>query len=173
MGYGGKNTEYEFPPYAIRHTPYAIRFMKVILLKDVAGVGKRDGVMEVKDGYALNFLIPRGLAQEASSKNLAEHDKRQKTSEAEAQIQDAQFEKLAQALSADSIVMKVRMNESGHPYESISAKKIAGEIAKKYNQDIGERAVVLDEPIKRAGIFKVEIKLGRHRAVATIEVRAI
>ena len=147
--------------------------MKVILLKDVAGVGKRDGVMEVKDGYALNFLIPRGLAQEASSKNLAEHDKRQKTSEAQAQIHDAQFEKLAQALSADSIVMKVRMNESGHPYESISAKKIAGEIAKKYNQDIGERAVVLDEPIKRAGIFKVEIKLGRHRAVATIEVRAI
>ena len=147
--------------------------MRIILLKDVARVGRRDGVMEVKDGYALNFLIPRGLAQEASSKNLAEHDKRQKTSEAQAQIQDAQFEKLAQALSADKITLQVRVNESGHPYESISAKRIAGEIAKKYEQDIGERAVILDEPIKKSGIFKVEIKLGRRQAVATVEIKTI
>ena len=90
--------------------------MRVILLKDVGGVGKRDAVKEVKDGYALNFLIPRGLAQEASAGNLAEHDKRQKTSEARAQIQDVQFEKLAQALSADPIVMKVRANEKGRLY---------------------------------------------------------
>lgn len=147
--------------------------MKVILLKDVGGVGKRDTMKEVSDGYALNFLIPRGLAQEASAVNIAAHDKRQEISATQGEAQDAQFKELARALSADTITMKVRVNESGHLYESISAKKIAGEIAKKYNQEIGESAVVLNEPIKRAGVAKIEIKLGVHRAIATVEVLAI
>ncbi|MDO8552208.1 MAG: 50S ribosomal protein L9 [bacterium] len=146
--------------------------MRIILLKDVAKVGKRDETKEVADGYALNFLIPRGLAQEASTKNIAEHDKRQRISEITAQVQDAQFQELARKLSADKIALKVRVNESGHLYESISAKRIASEIAKKYNQDIGEGAVVLDEPIKRVGVAKIEIKLGVHRATATVEILA-
>lgn len=146
--------------------------MRVILLKDVGAVGKRDAIKEVADGYALNFLIPRGLAQEASAGNLAEHAKRQKTSETAAQVQDAQFQELARKLSADKISLKVRVNESGHLYESISAKRIASEISKKYNKDVGEDAVVLDEPIKRVGAAKIEIKLGVHRATATVEILA-
>lgn len=144
--------------------------MKVILLKDVGGVGKRDVVKEVADGYALNFLIPRGLAQEASAKNIAEHDKRQEISEITAQAQDAQFRELANKLSEDKISLKVRTNESGHLYESISAKRIASEIAKKYKQEIPESSVILDEPIKMAGEAKIEIKLGKYRAKATVEV---
>jgi large subunit ribosomal protein L9 len=147
--------------------------MQVILLKDIAGVGKRDSIKEVKDGYALNFLIPRGLVQEASARNVALHDKRQKLYAEKARTEDAQFEKLSQKISADKIVIKVRVNEAGHLYESISAKKIASEITKKYNREIGEGAVVLDEPIKGVGAAKIEIKLGRHRAVADVEVVAI
>jgi len=146
--------------------------MRVILLKDVGGVGKRDAVKEVKDGYALNFLIPRGLAQEASAGNLAEHDKRQKTSEARAQIQDVQFEKLAQALSADPIVMKVRANEKGRLYEHITSAKIAHEILNKYQCEIGDSVVSLEKPIKEVGIESVEIKLGGRRVIATIDVKA-
>jgi len=144
--------------------------MKVILLKDVAGVGKRDVIKDVADGYALNFLIARGLAQEASAKNMAEHDKRQKVSETIAQEQDAQFQELARNLSADKIILHVKANEAGHLYESISAKKIASEVTKKYKQEIGESAVILDEPIKQAGERSVEIKLGKYRAIVTVEV---
>ena len=147
--------------------------MKVILLKDVAGVGRRDVIKEVADGYALNFLIARGLAQEASVKNIAEHDKRQRISEATAQTRDAQFQELARHISEDKIVLKVRANESGHLYESISAKRIASEISKKYKQEVGESAVILNEPIKRAGVAKIEIKLGKHRVIATVEVKAM
>ncbi|MCR4280937.1 MAG: 50S ribosomal protein L9 [Candidatus Kaiserbacteria bacterium] len=146
--------------------------MRVILLKDVATVGRRDQIKEVADGYAINFLIARGLAQEASAKNIAEHDKRQKISEITAQAQDAQFQELARKLAEDKISLKVKMNESGHLYESISAKRIANEITKKYKHDIGESAVMLDEPIKGAGEAKIEIKLGRHRATATVEILA-
>ena len=147
--------------------------MKVILLRDVAAVGKRDAVKEVADGYALNFLIPRGLAQEASAKNTAEHDKRQKISEITAQAQDAQFQELARKLSEDKISLKVKANEFGHLYESISAKRIASEITKKYKQAISDNSVILDEPIKKAGEAKIEIRLGRHQATTTVEVVAI
>ena len=67
----------------------------------------------------------------------------------------------------------MRANESGHLYESISAKRIASEISKKYKQEVGESAVILNEPIKRAGEAKIEIKLGLHRATATVEVVAV
>lgn len=147
--------------------------MRVILLKDVAGVGRRDQIKEVADGYAINFLIARGLAQEASAKNIAEHDKRQKISEITAQAQDAQFQELARKLSEEKISLKVKVNESGHLYESISAKRIASEITKKYKQEISESSVLLNEPIKRAGETKIEIKLGVHRATTTVEVTAI
>ncbi len=147
--------------------------MHIILLKDVAGVGKRDAIKDVKDGYAINFLIPRGLAQEASARNIALHDKRQKLHEEEARTEDAQFKELSQKISADKIVIKVRVNESGRPYENISAKRIASEIARKYKLDISESSIVLGEPIKGIGAAKIEIKLGRHRAVADVEVVAV
>ncbi|MDO8561747.1 MAG: 50S ribosomal protein L9 [bacterium] len=147
--------------------------MKVILLKDVARVGKRDVIKEVSDGYALNFLIPQGLAQEASAKNIAKYDKRQKIHEVQTLTEDTKSKELAQKLSEDKITMKVRVNESGHLYESISAKRIASEITRKYKQEISESAVILDEPIKKAGEAKVEIKLGVHRAIATVEVVAV
>ncbi|MDO8521946.1 MAG: 50S ribosomal protein L9 [bacterium] len=144
--------------------------MKVILLKDVGGVGKKDQMKEVADGYALNFLIARGLAQEASVKNIAEHDKRQKVSETIAQEQDAQFQELARNLSADKIILRVKANKTGHLYESISAKKIASEITRKYKQEISDSSVILDEPIKQAGERSVEIKLGKYRAIVTVKV---
>ena len=84
-------------------TPYTIRAMKVILLKDVGGVGKRDVIKEVADGYALNFLIPRGLAEEASVENLRESEKRRKIFENAKREKEARFALLAKQLANEKL----------------------------------------------------------------------
>lgn len=172
MEYGGKLWSSGIL-YAIRDTPYAIRAMKVILLKDVGGVGKRDETKEVADGYALNFLIPRGLAQEAIASNFKASEGRKAARKAETETRKAEFERLAEKLAAEKITLKVRANEKGHLYEHVTAAKIVHEILRKYKCEIGERAVILENPIKEAKTEKVEIKLGNQRAIATIEVVAV
>ncbi|MEK7107033.1 MAG: 50S ribosomal protein L9 [Patescibacteria group bacterium] len=147
--------------------------MRVILLKDVGGVGKRDSTVTVADGYALNFLIPRGLAQEAIASNLKESDARKTARQANAQARDAEFKQLAEKLSKENIVLKMRANEKGHLYEHVTAAKIAQEILNKYKCEIGEEAISLKKPIREVRSEKVEIKLGEHRAAATIEVVAV
>ena len=153
-------------------TPYTIRAMKVILLKDVGGVGKRDVIKEVADGYALNFLIPRGLAEEASVENLRESEKRRKIFENAKREKEARFALLAKQLANEKITIRVMVNKQGHLYEHITVAKIANEILKKYQCEIG-RGSYFGKPIKEIGIEKVEIKLGEVRAIATVEVKAI
>lgn len=147
--------------------------MKIILLKDVGGVGKRDETKEVADGYALNFLIPRGLAHEAIASNLKASEGRKSARKAETETRDAEFKRLAEKLSEERIILKVRANEKGHLYEHVTAAKIAHEILNKYKYEIGERAIILENPIKEAKTEKVQIKLGERQVVATVEVIAI
>ncbi len=147
--------------------------MQVILLKDVAKVGKRDSIVNVADGYALNFLIPRGLAQEAIASNLKESEARKTARQASVQARGAQFERLAKKLAEEKISLKVRANEKGHLYEHVTAEKIANEILNKYQCEVGEGAVLLKEPIREVKTENVEIKLGEHQVIATIEVKAI
>lgn len=147
--------------------------MRIILLKDIGGVGKRDVIKEVADGYALNFLIPRGLAQEASEDNLKKHDLRRQISENESREKDIKFANLASRLASEKITIQVRANEQGHLYEHITAPKIANEITNKYKIEIAGDMVILEKPIGEAGVEKVEIKLGAHRVMAMIEVNAV
>lgn len=146
--------------------------MKVILLKDVAKVGKRDAIVDVSDGYALNFLIPRGLAHEAIPTNLKASDGRKAAQRAVAETRDAEFKQLAGKLSKEKITLKVRANDKGHLYEHVTAAKIAHEILNTYKCEIGESAIVLEKPIKETGVRNVEIKLGEHRAISTVEIVA-
>ena len=144
--------------------------MKVILLKDIGGVGKRDVIKEVADGYALNFLIPRGLAQEASEKNVRESENRKQESENAKREEDARFALLAKQLASEKITIRVRVNKQGHLYEHITAQKIASKINSKYGTDIGADSVMLKDPVQQAIIEKVEIKLGERRVISTVEV---
>ena len=146
--------------------------MKVIVLRDVGGVGKKDTVKEVADGYALNFLIPRGLAHEAIAANLKASEGRKAVQQAESQNRDAHYKQTAERLSKERIIFNVRANEKGHLYEHITSGKIAGEISKKFQCEVGESAIGLKKPLKEVGVENVEIKLGSHRATATVEVVA-
>ncbi|MCR6516350.1 MAG: 50S ribosomal protein L9 [Clostridium sp.] len=132
--------------------------MKVILLKDVKGKGKKGDVVNVSDGYARNFLFVKKLAEEATDNNLhilnniKENERKQKLAELEA------AQKLAEDLKGKEIKMTAKAGENGKLFGAITSKDIAGEIKKSYNVDIDKKKIVMDT-IKIAGGYEIEVKL--------------
>jgi large subunit ribosomal protein L9 len=132
--------------------------MKVILLKDVKGVGKKDEVINTSDGYARNFLFPRKLAEEATDNNIHrvnlknEAERKKKLEETEkAQAQ-------AKELKNKVIKIKTKSGEGGRLFGSITSKDIAEEIKKQLNLEIDKKKLVIDS-IKQLGEYTAELKL--------------
>jgi len=132
--------------------------MKVILLKDVKGAGKKGDVINAADGYARNFLFPRKLAQEATDtsmhilQNQKEAERRKKLAEIEAAQQ------LANELKGKEITLTVKSGENGRLFGSITGKDIADELNKQTGLDIDKKKVVVDN-IRQLGNYEVEVKL--------------
>lgn len=132
--------------------------MKVILLKDVKGAGKKGDVINAADGYARNFLFPRKLAQEATDtsmhilQNQKEAERRKKLAEIEAAQQ------LANELKGKEITITVKSGENGRLFGSITGKDIADELNKQTGLDIDKKKVVVDN-IRQLGDYEVEVKL--------------
>jgi large subunit ribosomal protein L9 len=139
--------------------------MQVVLLKDVKRLGKIGELHEVSDGYARNYLIPRGLAAAATSaarQQAAEHVAAQVRQERVEQEHAAQ-----QATKMENIelVFAAKAGESGRLYGSITKADIAEQLAEKIGMDVDRRKIVLDEPIKELGTSTVEVQL--HSTVST------
>ncbi|MBE6065634.1 50S ribosomal protein L9 [Clostridium cochlearium] len=132
--------------------------MKVILLKDVKKLGKKDDVVNVSDGYARNFLFPRKLASEAnqSSLNLLNNKKEAERKQKLAEMEEAQ--KLADELKNQELILKVKSGDNGKLFGSITGKDISDELKNKFNLDIDRRKINVDT-IRQLGIYDVEIKL--------------
>ena len=133
--------------------------MKVILLKDVPGKGKKDEIVNVSDGYARNFLFPRKLAAEADAKILNDI----KTTEA-ARLRRIELEKQAARETAEklqSVLVKVTIQSGadGKLYGSVGTKDIAEALAAQHGIEIDKRKIVLDNPIKAYGTYTVDVKL--------------
>lgn len=133
--------------------------MEVILLKEIKRLGKVGDVKRVTDGYARNYLIPRGLAIPATDqarRQVADHEA------AEARREESE-KAVAEARAADlqdiQIVFPVRVGESGRLYGSITNADIARELGQRVGQEIDKRKVVLETPIKETGKYEVEVKL--------------
>jgi large subunit ribosomal protein L9 len=132
--------------------------MKVILLKDVKSMGKKGDIVNASDGYARNYLFPRGLAQEASEGNLhilnnkKEAERRQKLGEIEA------AQKLAESLKGKEIKLTVKSGENGRLFGSITGKDIADELNKKFEVNVDKKKIIV-ETIRQLGIYDVEVKL--------------
>ena len=133
--------------------------MKVILKADVKTLGKKGQVVEVSDGYARNFLYPRGLAVEATSGNLNDlaskkaNEDRKKAKEK----QDAQA--LAEKLSSITVEVFTKTGEGGRLFGSVTNKEIAEALKVKYGIELDKRKLELKEPIKALGTFTVIAKL--------------
>ncbi len=132
--------------------------MQVILKEDMKNLGKAGDIVTVKDGYARNYLLPRGIAIDATAKNMRalEHARRVVTERAKKLANDAQS--LAQKLFQLTVSIKAKAGEEDRLFGSVTAIDIS-EALKEKGLDIDKRKIILDEPIKRLGSHVVSIKL--------------
>ncbi|MBS4022060.1 MAG: 50S ribosomal protein L9 [Dethiobacter sp.] len=142
--------------------------MKVILIQDVKALGKKGEIKEVAEGYARNFLIPRGLVIEATASNLNRRQAEGKKQDQQlARLQD-EAQKLARKINGQSVEITARTGEGGRLFGSVTSSDIALALQKK-NITVDKRKIELDEPIKSLGTHSVRIRLHQH-VIASLEV---
>ena len=133
--------------------------MEIVLLEDVKALGKKGQIVKVNDGYARNFILPKKLGVEATSKNLNDL-KLQKANDAKiAAEQLAAAKELAEKIEAVSVTLKMKAGEGGKAFGSVSSKEIAAAAAEQLSLDIDKKKLVLPEPIKTFGNHEVPVKL--------------
>ena len=133
--------------------------MKIILLQDVKSLGKKGQMVEVNNGYARNYILPKNLGVEATSKNVNDL-KLQKAHQdkiAAEQLKEAQ--ELAAALSEKSIQVDMKVGEGGKTFGAISTKEIAAAAKEQLGYELDKKKISVDEPIKSLGSHNVKIKL--------------
>lgn len=133
--------------------------MKVILLEDVKGTGKKGQVINASDGHAKNFLIPRKLAAEATKENINALEKKKATDEHKRRTEMAAAKELAAKIEQAVLKMPMKMGESGRMYGSVSNKEIAEALSRQTGIEIDRKKIVLTEPVKTVGLRKVPVKL--------------
>lgn len=132
--------------------------MKVILLKDIKGTGKKDQIIEASDGFARNFLFPKGLAREASATNLNAIENAKAAQKHREDVERAKAEETRKALSGKAIKIVVRGAEGGRLYGSVTAQEIADELFKQYGVKVEKRRIDVAN-IRNAGDFTVSVWL--------------
>lgn len=133
--------------------------MKVILLQDVKSLGKKGEIVNVNDGYARNFILPKKLGVEANGKNLNDL-KLQKNNEAKvAQEHLDAAKELAEELKAGKVILTMKVGEGGRTFGSVSSKEIAEAVKSQMNLDIDKKKIQLKEQIKTLGTHIVSVKL--------------
>ena len=133
--------------------------MKVIILKDVSATGVKGDVINVSDGYARNYLFPRGLATEATKANLNELKNKEKAEEKRREQAAQEAREIAEKLSDITLVIKAKSGENGKLFGSVTNKEIAQELKKQHKIAIDRKKIVLDEPIKQLSEMEVDVKL--------------
>lgn len=133
--------------------------MRVILRREVAGLGRPGDVKDVADGYAQNFLIPRGLAVEATAGELKVLARARDAKRAKQDRAHADAEELAKRLSDMTLVFRLKAGEQGKTFGSVTSKDIAEALQRGHKVDVDRTKVHLPEPLKSLGVHKVEIRL--------------
>lgn len=147
--------------------------MKVILLEDVKSLGKKGQIVNVNDGYARNFILPKKLGLEATSKNLNDLKLQKQNDEKVAQEKLDAAKALAEEIKEKSITVKIQAGVEGKVFGSISSKEIATEAKKQLNMDIDKKKIVIPDAIKSLGTYNVNIKLHKDvTATLTVKVEA-
>ena len=144
--------------------------MKVILLEDVKSLGKKGQIVNVSDGYARNFVLPKKLGLEATSKNMNDLKLQKANEEKVAQQILDEAKELAKKVEAGNVEVKIKVGEGGRTFGSVSTKEIAIAVKEQMGYDIDKKKIQLKDAIKTLGTHVVPVKL--HQKV-TAELKVI
>ncbi|MBM7557608.1 50S ribosomal protein L9 [Halanaerobacter jeridensis] len=146
--------------------------MKVILQEDVSNLGNKGDVVEAADGHARNYLLPRGLAKEATKQNLNNLEQKKKSKQKQKEEERKEAQKKAEELEGLVLEIAVKAGDNNRLFGSVTSMDIADEIEAETGEKIDKRNIDLDENIKNLGVKPVDIKL--HKDVtATVKVKVI
>jgi large subunit ribosomal protein L9 len=148
--------------------------MKVILTQDVKKVGKKGDILEVKDGYARNALLPKGLAVEATNVTLNQRKLEQQSQEKKKQQELDAALALKNKIHDKKVTVAVKTGEGGRVFGSVTSKEIAEQINKTFNVVVDKKKIHLGEPIKAIGTRDITIKLHTQvNAVVTVCIESL
>ena len=133
--------------------------MKVILLQDVKGTGKKDQIVEASDGFARNYLIPRKMAREATSEAINAIEKSKSADKHREDVRRAEAEERSRKLKGKVVQLTVRGGENGKLYGAVTNDQIAEALKQQHGIEIEKRKIEMEEPIKTAGQSFVTLKL--------------
>ena len=146
--------------------------MKVILQQDVRGQGKKGQMIDVSDGYARNFLLPRKLAVLATAENVNTMKQQEKARKAQEAAEKAEAEALSKKLEGLTVKVAAKAGEGGRLFGAVTAKEISECLAQQHGLNIAKTKLVLDEPIKACGGYQIKAKLG-YEIVGTVNVMVV
>lgn len=133
--------------------------MKVILLDNIKGVGKKDEIINASDGYARNFLFPRKLAVEANAENMSKLNNKKDANQYKKDVEKQAAEEMAKKIKEIMLKIKVKAGENGKIFGGVTPKEISENLKSQYKFEIDKKKIELKEPIKTLGSFEVTIKL--------------
>ena len=133
--------------------------MKVIFLQDVKGSGKKGEIKNVSDGYARNFLITKGLAVEATAKNLSDLEGKQASAQHKIDVEKAEANRIAEKINDKKVIIKAKAGSSGKLFGAVTSAQIADEIAAQYSEKVDKKKISLKSEIKNFGEYEAEIRL--------------
>lgn len=132
--------------------------MDVILKADVKGLGKKGEKVKASDGYARNFLFPKGLATEANAQSLTELRNREQSNQHKIDVEIAAANESKAKLQGKTVKMTAKAGNNGKLFGSVTSKEVAAEIAKQFGVKVDKRKITMDD-IKNFGSYKIEVKL--------------
>lgn len=133
--------------------------MKVILLTDVKGMGKKGEIVNASDGHARNYLFPKKLAVPADKQNLSELSAKKSSEAHKKELEKQEAIRMKEKIEKEVLVLKVKAGENGKTFGSITSKEISENIEKEFKEKVDKKKVIMQEPIRAIGGYVVDLKL--------------
>ena len=146
--------------------------MKVILQQDVRGLGKKGQMVEVSDGYARNFLLPKKLAVTATPESINTMKQQEKAKKAQMAAEKAEAEAVSKKLEGLMVKISAKAGEGGRLFGAVTAKEISEALADQHGLNIAKTKLVLEDPIKSCGSYSLKCKLG-HEVTGVVNVLVV
>ena len=146
--------------------------MRVILLENIKGVGKKDQIIQASDGYARNYLLPRKLAVEANTENLSKLNSKNDAKAYKKDMEKQAAEDMAKKIESILLKIQVKAGENGKIFGGVTSKEISESLKNQYKIDIDKKKIEVKEQIKTLGNFNINVKL-YEGVTSTLKIQVI